>query len=351
MPPSFDAPRPSTALLHHPHGTAGEPSSHAPNSASAPLTPSSSAVHPVPKDSYVTTTIDYPALVRNGTTASRRFSLRRTLSRMSKRSYMSNLSVLNRKNLARFGKSKITFLIFNTMFTFVALSVLLACVFTWANNFLYAPFIKLLREDLLIMATGVSGLMSIVGFLGFLGAFTHRKTVLTVYNVLCWPVLGGFIALAYLAYRDVNGTQWENILSLRWDELYASRQLIQMKFNCCGFYSELDRPWVDAQCTGLVDSSTDTSSPPTTYPNSAGASNATTASVSPSLRRRGRSKSQRLERRQQASTTSGLSGCHDAWDSFSSTFLRLTYSVSFAIVPLVLLMFIVGVLGSNHIYD
>ncbi|KAI8812937.1 Tetraspanin family-domain-containing protein [Cladochytrium replicatum] len=340
----MSSPHPATTLLNH----------HMSNPTTTTIPQQSSSVAPTPsqmhnsgpsvhtqqqKEAYTAPMIDYPALARNATFSSRRFSLRRTFSRMSKRSYLSNMSTMNRKNLTRFGKSKITFLVFNTIFTFVALSVLLACVFTWSNNFLYAPFIKLLRLDLLIIATSVSTLMSVVGFLGFLGAFTHRKTLLTVYNVLCWPVLGGFIALAYLAYRDVNGTQWENILSLRWDELYASRQLVQMKFNCCGFYSELDRPWVDAQCTGLVDSSPDSSD---------AGSNSTDMS---SNRRLFRRSTRALKARQQSVTSSGLSGCHDQWDAFASTFLRLTYSVAFAIVPLVLFIFIVGVLASNHIYD
>lgn len=45
----------------------------------------------------------YPSLGRN-------FSIRRTFSKMSKRSYISNLSMINKKNLARFGKSKIAFI-------------------------------------------------------------------------------------------------------------------------------------------------------------------------------------------------------------------------------------------------
>jgi hypothetical protein len=45
----------------------------------------------------------------------RSFSLRRSISRMSKRSYMSNLSVLNRENLLRFGRSKVVFLVVNTL--------------------------------------------------------------------------------------------------------------------------------------------------------------------------------------------------------------------------------------------
>ncbi|KAJ3122213.1 hypothetical protein HK098_003013 [Nowakowskiella sp. JEL0407] len=48
-------------------------------------------------------------------TITRGNGIRRTLSRLSKRSYISNLSTLNRKNLARFGGSKITFLIFNSL--------------------------------------------------------------------------------------------------------------------------------------------------------------------------------------------------------------------------------------------
>ena len=42
-------------------------------------------------------------------------SLRRTLSRVSNRSYMSNLSKIHQRDYSRFGKSKVAFLLFNTV--------------------------------------------------------------------------------------------------------------------------------------------------------------------------------------------------------------------------------------------
>lgn len=53
----------------------------------------------------------------------RSMSFKRTFSR---RSYISNLSILNKKNILRFGRSKIVFLIIN----FIVINPLLACDLT-----------------------------------------------------------------------------------------------------------------------------------------------------------------------------------------------------------------------------
>ncbi|KAI8811638.1 hypothetical protein BJ742DRAFT_124363 [Cladochytrium replicatum] len=269
-------------------------------------------------------------------------SLRRTLSRVSKRSYRSNMSSLNRKNLGRFGKAKIVFLVFNAIFTFFALVILLTCAFTYAETYSAADLFKIIAPPVLLPLTTVASIvMSIVGFIGFVGAFAHRKNILTVFNVSCWVVLALFIAIGYIGYRDANNTQFENDLALKWDTWTWQRGVVETRLNCCGYYSLLDRPFPNAVCAVPVIPS------PTTATTTIVAA-ATTVDPPPAASPSPTDGEARrfLIRRQTAS-----SPCHDPFVIFASSAMVLVYAVAFTIVPVVLVVFIVSMLASNHIYD
>ncbi|KAI8807399.1 hypothetical protein BJ742DRAFT_314581 [Cladochytrium replicatum] len=255
------------------------------------------------------------------------YSLRRTLSRVSKRSYRSNISSLNRKNLSRFGKAKIVFLVFNAIFTFFALAILLTCAFTYAETYSAADIFKIIAPSVLLPLTTVASIvMSIVGFIGFVGAFAHRKNILTVFNVSCWVVLGLFIAIGYIGYRDANNTQFENDLALKWDTWTWQRGVVETRLNCCGYYSLLDRPFPNAVCAvPVIPSPTTTTITTTTIaPAATNVVPPPAASPSPTDGEARRF----LIRRQTAS-----SPCHDPFVIFASS-------------SMVLVM-----LASNHIYD
>lgn len=101
------------------------------------------------------------------------------------------------------------------------------------------------------------------------------------------------------------------------------------QFGCCGYLSVLDRPFVDEQCSGLVDST----------PVSDGAGS--------------------IFKRQRASIVDAdediliqqTPGCQDSWLGFKQSYLQTAYSIAFTIVPLTLATFLIGVLATNHIYD
>jgi hypothetical protein len=271
------------------------------------------------EDERPLTDFAYPNLNRG-------FSLRRTFSKMSRRSYISNLSMINRKNLARFGRSKITFIVSNALFTFCGLAILLFAIFTWFNNYTVAPLIRSTKPSVLYAITVASALMAIAGFVGFLGAFTHKKVLLIFFVILVWPVMAGYIAVGYLAYGEVNSSQWENNLSKEWGLIGGQRRLIQSEFKCCGFLSNLDRPYADAQCKGLVDSTP------------------TTTSIVSHLRRRQLSKPT-------SENQAEIQGCRNPWFNFAGSYLRLSYIIGFVMIPLCLYIFVIGLLSANHIYD
>jgi len=118
-------------------------------------------------------------------------------------------------------------------------------------------------------------------------------------------------------FRSVN---WEQGMSNVWDSFAGERQLVQYKFTCCGYLSVLDRPYVDDQCTGLVDSSFSSPSNSTVF-------------------------------RRDTAQVVNSQACHDNWTRFVASYLMVGYSVAFTLVPFCLFTFMIGMLAANHIYD
>jgi hypothetical protein len=100
-------------------------------------------------------------------------------------------------------------------------------MFTWISNFSDAPLIVIVSEAVLTGLTATAALMACTGFLGFLGAFTHRKAILALYALLTWPVLAGWITVGYIGYKNRNSVDWEYTASKNWDDFSTEKQVIQ----------------------------------------------------------------------------------------------------------------------------
>lgn len=328
-----------------------------------------------------------PAAVGRSASVSRFNSIRRTFSRMSKRSYISNLSSINRKNLARFGRSKITFLVLNTLLTLLGIAVFLFAIFTWTGTYDSASLLRDFRLDLLIVTT-VLGLMILgTSVLGFVGALMHKKPILIIFLLILVPTFILNVVTGYLAYKERNSSAFSVKLTEQWESFTVTkREFIQERYNCCGLASIFDRPVLTDTCKAAT-------TPITSTTNSAAGNNSTRRSV---LSRRAV-----LEKRQDPIVPIGAvtptvpanedpdtpgvvapvsptapvpssqpfapnesaikdipaqqviqtPGCQATWGATISQYLYIIYTVAFSTLPLYLFGFIVGVLATNHIYD
>ncbi|TPX71122.1 hypothetical protein SpCBS45565_g01248 [Spizellomyces sp. 'palustris'] len=273
---------------------------------------------------------DQPAAPRNAA---------HRMSRYSARSYISNLSYLNKSNLARFGRSKTTFLISNSVLMFISLAIALFGLFTFINHYPMALLVRLVCADLLFLITLTTALFASIGFVGFLGAFLHRKKLLTIYSILLWPVLGAALVAGYIAYKDVNGNEWSEQLSERWAVYGDRRADIQNKYACCGFYSALDRPILVDHCVLSSAPLASTANAPNPHRrNHLFKRQETPANAAPLLK-------------QFARDPADIQGCYEPWNEFSRWILRMIYICAFSSIPFVLFVFIIGLLAANHIYD
>ncbi|KAI9096904.1 hypothetical protein DFS34DRAFT_621862 [Phlyctochytrium arcticum] len=253
----------------------------------------------------------------------RRSSFRPT-SGYSVRSYISNLSQKNRRNFARFGKSKTTFIMCNALLLFISLGLTLFCIFTYLGQYPSANLIRLAFNGLLFPTTIVTGLMTLIGLIGFIGAFLHRKHVLSMYSCLLWPILATILVLGYLTFKDVHANDWTNRLSERWDMYATDAVLIQNGNSCCGFYSALDRPIASNTCT---------------------ATPAPSSLNNPARFRR------QFPPIPENPAPEDIPGCFESWEAYASKITKTIYICAFSSVPFILIIFIVGLLAANHIYD
>ncbi|KAH9272368.1 hypothetical protein BASA83_005461 [Batrachochytrium salamandrivorans] len=264
----------------------------------------------------------------------RRFSLRRTLSRFSrqsKRTFISNVSAINRHNLRRFGRSKVAFLIANTIFVFLGLLALLYGVLTFIDTSLY---IKIGGVTTIVVLLSMGAVQILAGIVGYCGALLHRKTLLIFFMIAIWPLVFGYLYVGYTTYRQLHSTQWERSISESWNTLNSTQGTFQEQ--TMGLFKRQDpAPVPDAPVPDapVPDAPTpDAPTPDTPAP-------APGVPITPPIAPPG-----------SRGSTPALPGCHNAWAESATQYLRTSYIVSFSIVAFLFLMFVVLILGTNHIY-
>jgi hypothetical protein len=213
-------------------------------------------------------------------------------------------------------------------FFLVALAIFIFTVMTWAKGYASAVLVLDIRQDILIVSTVVGSMMLLASVFGFMGALLHRKKLLILFLLFIWPCILVSIVTGFLAYKERNGGTFINRLSDSWDD-GSSQPFIQNQFSCCGFLWGLDRPFVSDQCQGAIGTR----------------AVGLVQNLVPRLTKR-----QLADPTLAPSADQDLPGCIATWGDYISTYLRLTYIVAFACIPLDLFAFIVGILATNHIY-
>ena len=97
-----------------------------------------------------------------------------------------------------------------------------------------AKMIMLLRRDILALLTAGAFFQTILGFLGYFGALTHRKVVLVTYMLLLWVLGGIYLTNGYFAFKELHSFQFEANMSTLWSVLGSKQVTIQntVSFRC-----------------------------------------------------------------------------------------------------------------------
>jgi hypothetical protein len=105
------------------------------------------------------------------------------------------------------------------------------------------------------------------------------------------------------------------------------------KFDCCGYYSDLDRPFITSKCAGFVTSA-----------------NIKRSEISGPERTSLKSMFKRQVYDPNPNVVPTIPGCHDKWVGFLVDYFTGVAYFSFAMIPFSFVMFIVSILTVNHLY-
>ncbi|TPX35341.1 hypothetical protein SmJEL517_g02261 [Synchytrium microbalum] len=239
---------------------------------------------------------------------------------IAKTSFNSRMSEKNRRNYWRFGKEKILFLCVNALFTLAGACIFVLTMFSWSDANWYGPLARIAQPDVLAFSTALGILILGMGLIGFIGAFSHNKTMVGFYTLVTVPTFIFILVNLYVSFKWINDPRWETDFAMRYTTEYSNstRLLIQDKFSCCGFYAAADESVVydGIRCVQGAQLTLD----PTLGPN-------------------------------QFSDNVLSLPCYQPFNDFCHAYLHFVYIVCIGMLPLNLAAFIAGILATNHIYD
>lgn len=211
----------------------------------------------------------------------------------------------NTKNLRRFGRSKLMYLVADALWTLAGTALFIFAMFTYTETYAEAAFIKMGASIYVHAMTSLSLCMVITGLMGFFGLLMHRKVWLATQLVSIVAVMVGLLVLGYITHRAYQ-QETKGVGNL-WTQLSTSDQtLLQDTFGCCGGLSPFDAPQPSTpQCRMALSNET--------------------API--------------------------ISGCLMHFGSIIQPALQAFSTVSFALVPLAVLLLSVGILSAHHVDD
>jgi Tetraspanin family len=178
------------------------------------------------------------------------------------------------------------------------LTALIFALLTWFNVWKHADIVRVGNETELIISTLAATLGIITSLIGWAGILLNNRSFLAIYTFLLWITFIFLVMPGYLTYKR-RTFNLEGKINSQWSrDLGAEGRLrIQDQLRCCGYFS----PFVEATVS------------------------------------------------QSCYARSILPGCKLPYMKYERMVLQKWYTVSFALVPLHLLIILAGLLCSNHV--
>ncbi|ORZ00739.1 hypothetical protein BCR43DRAFT_511706 [Syncephalastrum racemosum] len=186
----------------------------------------------------------------------------------------------------------------NLVLGLYGLVFLVGSIVTYAQGYDRATVIVVANRDILAVTSSAALLCAVTAAIGMAGVVLKSRKILAFHALLLWPCFALITAVGYLAYK---GNRWnlKSRLGMQWryDLSDADHAALQSTLHCCGFDNPSDHATYGERC----------------WPESL------------------------------------LPGCQYKFFMFESDFLVKTYTITFAMVPLHVVIIIVSLLCSNHI--
>ncbi|KAG2226349.1 hypothetical protein INT45_000517 [Circinella minor] len=189
-------------------------------------------------------------------------------------------------------------LISNIVLFLYGMFFLLACIVTYSKGYQHAVVIVVANQDILIVTFVAALLAVITSIVGLVGIRWKDRRILGIYVLLLWPCFAFLSAVGYLSYKgDVWNLRAKLGMQWRYDFSPEDQVLLQDNLHCCGFDNPHDHATYYDRC----------------WPESL------------------------------------LPGCDYKFYLFEHEFLTKTYTVTFCLVPVHILIIIISLLCSNHV--
>jgi hypothetical protein len=178
------------------------------------------------------------------------------------------------------------------------LTLLIFTLLTWFNVWKHADVVRAGNRTELIISTLAAAVGIITSLVGWAGILLNNRSFLAVYTFLLWITFVLLVTPGYLTYKR-RTFNLEGKINAQWSrDLGAEGRLrIQNQLRCCGYFS----PFVEATIS------------------------------------------------QTCYARSILPGCKLPYIRYERMVLQRWYTVSFALVPLHLIIIVAGLLCSNHV--
>ncbi|KAI8148380.1 hypothetical protein BJV82DRAFT_506158 [Fennellomyces sp. T-0311] len=189
-------------------------------------------------------------------------------------------------------------LLSNILLLLYGMFFVLGSIITYGKGYQRAIVISIANSDILAVTFTASLLAVLTSIVGLVGVVRKDRRILGIYCLLLWPCFALLSAVGYLSYK---GDVW-NLrakLGMQWRYHFSpdDRIALQDNLHCCGFDNPQDHAAYFARC----------------WPESL------------------------------------LPGCDYKFYLFEHYFLLKTYTVTFSLIPVHILIIVVSLLCSNHV--
>ncbi|KAF7300008.1 Tetraspanin Tsp2 [Mycena kentingensis (nom. inval.)] len=169
---------------------------------------------------------------------------------------------------SRWTRFKWVLLIFNTVYTGLALGALVICMLIWFDYIASSDVLRVANRTALIFSTLAASVALFASVFGWAGVMLNNRCTssavifitlaanaesnaafLAFYNLFLWFSFGFLVVPGYLTYRRWN-LNLEGKINFEWSQLFDidARRRIQNALHCCGYFSPFVEASISSTC-------------------------------------------------------------------------------------------------------
>ncbi|KAJ7197740.1 hypothetical protein GGX14DRAFT_470755 [Mycena pura] len=150
---------------------------------------------------------------------------------------------------SRWTRFKWVLLLFNAVYTMVAIVALVGCMLVWFDRIDKVDVLRIGNRTELIFSTLAASVALFTSVFGWAGVMMNNRSFLAFYTFFLWISFAFLVVPGYLAYRR-SSLNLEGKLNFQWSEDFdtADRRRVQNALHCCGYFSPFVEASISSTC-------------------------------------------------------------------------------------------------------